>query len=116
MDDFKDIDQTNAGKFFRDYTQGLFWSHEWYFSGADENRIHREFPILCMAKVGSNEQNGRACYDYQFWLLEREDCKNCPAECQRPNEILLDDSEATLKKILNYVKGFRKFGIRLSIY
>lgn len=109
LSEITDLDASNAKKVYNDFLSGLFWSRDWYFQGADANKLKREFPSFVFTKNNTTVENQSfACHSFEVAILQPEDCKDC-GSCNRPTEVIQDDAEKTLRQIMLYVSTFEQF-------
>lgn len=74
----------------RQYNQGYFWARNWVDSGADPNRIEREWPAMVMEfdEIETSFLEAKNAATINFWIVLADvlGCANCE-ELRSPEEV-----------------------------
>lgn len=100
VDSIDDFDTDNLGKVYQDYLSGTFWSRKWFLSGANSNKLSKQYPILAIEQKRISKDiidSKKVCYEFWSTILDVADCPSCKDQCKRSaDQVDCDIQDAAL--------------------
>ena len=114
IDDGTEFETENLGSTYADFKTGDFWSRNWVVSGAHEDTLCKQYPILGIEqkRLHGPELLGKEfCLDYWIVLADVMDCVDCPDNCKRTKDQVDESLYMNALIVLQELKLYKKWTV-----